>query len=148
MLSCQARDRSQPGEESDETTPRSSVVTENSIDDLSLHGFWRVERPDGMTLGTLAFSNDGRYTLIEQRLHETTETHVGSYTLDATSYPTKIELTPDGFEDADQSSFLTRGTISFLSSDRVEMAITVERDPSIRFEENPRETSIFLTRIY
>jgi hypothetical protein len=101
-----------------------------------------------MTLGTLAFSNDGRYTLIEQRRHKTTETHVGRYTLDATSYPTTIELTPDGLENVSHRSFVTKGWISFLSNDRVEMVIKIERDPSIRFEENPSETSIFLTRIY
>jgi hypothetical protein len=148
MTGCSRQNESDERVDSQEDRFAAETIAEPDITDLSIVGHWKAERPDGLSIGTMIFFEDGCYSLSEQRLGEPDVTHEGLYRLDATKFPTSIDLLLLDADSTIDGSMETIGSLRFISADQIAMTMHLSADSSRHFEEDIRETTIILTRIY
>lgn len=145
---CSREANSEGKLETPEDRLAAETVAEPDITDMSVVGHWKAERPDGMTIGTMLFFDDGCYMLSEKRLGEPDVIHEGLYRLDATRFPTSIDLSLLDSDSTIDGSMETIGSLRFLTADQIAMTMHLGKDTSMDFEEDIEETTIILTRIY
>jgi hypothetical protein len=148
MTGCSRQEESSERADYETNQVAAESMANPDITDLSIVGHWKAERPDGMTVGTMVFFEDGCYVLNEQRMGGPDVTHEGLYRLDATRFPTSIDLSLLDADSTIDGSMETIGSLRFLTADQIAMTMHLSADTSKNFEEDIEETTIILTRIY
>jgi hypothetical protein len=148
MAACGSKEEQQADADTPVWTRVDTALGTTTVEDLSIAGRWKVERPNGMDIGIIFFTAEGGYALAERRLEETVVIHRGIYRLDATSFPTAIQLIPDAGGVGRQESIITSGSLRFESADVIELSLNLVRDTIVNFEQYSDENRVILTRIY